>query len=393
MNLLKEPPVQRPETRTAGRRDDVKLVRVSTRDEFSTLEHEWDRLVLESQTPSPFMSWDYLDVWWSVYGNLGYDVHLYIARDEDCRLVGAVPLMITQRGAFPGARGKFRHLAFMGGVGEMLGESLELPALPGYEKAVGNAAARLVLGTLAGKWEAVYLYLVPDQSVSTHTMVERLNQAGIPLKKTHTLASPYLSTDGESWEDFLATKSKSFRKNVRNGESAAIRKHGMRRLRAGEDISFGNGIRQLARLSSRRWGSEAQAFHTPEFVAFHHRLAPRFAGKGQLSCSFMELDGKIAGGLYDFVFANKMWGYQAPWDARFGKASPGFLLNVWSVRDAFVNGLGEFDTLPGEASGYKQGWTDNQHSLSIYEAACPENLGGALFTIARGIDRMFSGKS
>ncbi|MFK7910208.1 MAG: GNAT family N-acetyltransferase [Akkermansiaceae bacterium] len=372
--------------------DSLRLLRVSTRDEFSTFEYEWDEMILKSQTPSPFMSWDYLDVWWSVYGEIGYDVHLYIARDDEGTLIGAVPLMVTQRGAFSGARGKFQHLAFMGGAGEMLGESLELPALPGYEEKIGRAASKIILETLRNKWEALYFYLVPEQSISTHAMLRRLKEEGVPIQQTHSLTSPYLRTDQSSWDDFLAGKSKSFRKNVRYNESSATRKFGMKRIKAGIDISITNGVKQLARLSLARWGKQAQAFHTPEFIEFHHQLAPRFARKNQLSFSLMELDGKIAGGLYDFIFNGKMWGYQAPWDADFSKASPGFLLNVWSIRDSFENGLREFDTLPGEDSGYKQGWTDNQHKLNIYEAACPENIGGALFTIARGIDRMFSKK-
>lgn len=364
-----------------------RLLRVSTRDEFSTLEHEWDDLILNSQTPSPFMSWDYLDVWWSVYGGLGYDVHLYVARDEGGKLIGAVPLMVTQRGAFPGARGKFRHLALMGGVGEMLGESLELPARPGSERVIGKAAAELIVGTLQGKWEVIYFYLVPQQSVSTNTMIEELKEAGVAVQRTHSLASPFLKTAGETWGGFISKKSKSFRKNVRQGESGATRKFGMRRIQVGEGISYRNGIKQLARLSELRWGHKAQAFHTTEFIDFHNQLAPRFAKKNQLSFCFMELNGQIAGGLYDFVFDDKMWGYQAPWNAGFSKASPGFLLNVWSVRDCFELGLREFDTLPGDSS-YKEGWTDHQHTLNIYEAACPVGLGGALFTIARGIDRL-----
>ncbi len=367
--------------------DCLRLVRVSTREEFSTLEHEWDVLINSSQTPSPFMSWDYLDVWWQVYGSLGYDVHLYIARDENGKLIGAVPLMVTQRGAFPGARGKFRHLAFMGGVGEMLGESLELPALYGYERSIGKAAAKLILGTLQGKWEVLYFYLVPKQSISTNTMLKELSNAGIAVQTTHSLASPFLNTSNSNWEEYLSKRSKSFRKNVRYGESSATRKYGMKRIQAGKDISYRNGIKQLTRLSSLRWGNDIKAFHTPEFIEFHNKLAPRFGEKNQLSFSFMELDGQIAGGLYDFVFDNKMWGYQAPWDSNFSKASPGFLLNVWSIRECFELGLREFHTLPGNTE-YKEGWTDHQHTLNMYEAACPDGLGGALFTIARGIDRL-----
>lgn len=371
---------------------ELRLVRVSTRAEFSTLEHEWDQLIEQMQIPSPFLTWDYLDVWWATYGNSGYDVQLFIARDENGQLIGAVPLMTTNRGAFPGARGRFRHLAFMGGVGEMLGESLELPAMRGYEKSVGEAAANLILGTLQGKWEALYFYLVPQQSVSTHTMMDRLKEAGIPIQRTYSLSSPYLETNGMSWDDYLASKSKSFRKNFRYSHNLSERRFAMKKLHVGEDISMKSAMDHLVRLATARWGAGAQAFHTPEFVTFHRKLAPRFHKKNRLMFHLIELNGEIAGAAYDFIYANKGWGYQAPWDQAFQKASPGFLLNVWSLKTSFDLGLKEFDMLPGDTN-YKGDWTDNEHTLNIYEAACPRNLGGTLYSIARGIDRLLSGKS
>lgn len=377
-----------PDTSIAG--PVIKLEPIGSREEFAALEYEWDAFLPKTQVPSPFQSWDYLDVWWAVYGQRGYDVKLYVARDSDGQLIGAAPLMLTQRGAFPGSRGRFRHLALMGGVGEMPGESLELPALPGYARAIGEATADLITESLQGLWDVVYFYLVPEKSSSVRFMLEALSKYGITTKTTSSVPSPYLPIES-TWDGYMKTRTTKFQRRVRYIESYANRNYAMKRLMINEDISLNDAMGHLVRLASERWGAESKAFHTPDFIAFHKQLAPRFLAKGRLCFGVLELDGEIAGAAYNFVFADKMWGYQCPWDTRFKAARAGNVLHLWSAKTSFDMGLRELDTLPGP-SGYKDEWTSEAHVLNIHEGGCPDNLGGALFKIARQLDRLLKQK-
>jgi hypothetical protein len=368
----------------------IKLEAIVSREEFAALEHEWDDFLSKTQTPSPFQSWDYLDVWWTVYGQKGYDVKFYVARDSNGQLIGAAPLMISQKDAFPGARGRFRHLALMGGVGEMAGESLELPALAGYEQAIGEATADLISQSFKGLWDVVYFYLVPEKSSSVQTMLEKLSKYGITTKTTSSLPSPYLPVES-SWDDHMKTRSSKFARKMRYIPSCAIRRYAMKQLVIDQDISLDDAMGHLVRLANERWGTESKAFHTPEFIDFHKQLAPRFFAKGRLSFGVFELNGEVAAAAYNFIFDDKMWGYQCPWDTRFKAANAGNILHIWSAKTAFDMGLRELDTLPGN-SGSKDEWTSDAHMLNIYEGACPGNLGGALFKIARKLDRLLKQK-
>mgnify|MGYP001812344867 CR=1 FL=1 len=368
---------------------EIQLKPVS-REEFTLLESEWDTFHAQTQIPSPFQSWDYLSVWWQVYGDKGYDGKMFIARDDNGQIIGAAPLMITQKGAFAGSRGKFRHLAFMGGAGELLGESLEIPALPGYEEFIGEAVADLILDTYNGQWDVAYFYLVPETSVSTHAMLKKLAEHGIATKATSSLASPCITIDG-TWEEHMESRSTKFASRVRYIQSYATRRFDMK-VHAVENASeFDCVINHMVRLSMARWGDEAQAFHTDAFTEFHRLFAPQFFSKGGVSCGTIELKGEIAGTAYNFVYDNKMWGYQAPWDMKYKAARAGNLLHIWSAKNACDLGLRELDTLPGDA-GYKDEWTDNEHTLNIYECAHPGTVGGTLFKVARKIDRMLKHK-
>lgn len=387
INARRRPSVAVPPPAAAG----LSLEPVASREEFGALESEWDDFLLETQTPSPFLCWDYIDVWWDVYGNKGFDVKLYIARDPGGRLVGAAPLMISQKGAFAGARSKFRHLSFLGGVGDLLGESLELPALPGYETALGESAAKLVMRDFQGQWDVLYFYLVPHDSRSTNTMLRHLAKAGVGIKTVSSLESPILPTTG-TWEELCRKKSKSTRSRIRKMYPVSSGRFEHRRVTVGDEVRFEDSYEELVRLSETRWGkSESRAFHTPGFVDFHWKLAPRLLAKQRLHFGLVKVGDEFAGAIYDFVFDNKKWAYQIPWNPKFSNAQVGNILNLWAIADCYDRGLREIDFLPGD-SGIKNRWAKYHRVLNIYEAACPRSMGGTLFSLARGIDRLLKQK-
>ena len=170
----------------------LNLEPVQTRAEFARLKDQWDQFLTKTQIPSPSLTWDYLDVWWDVYGEKGFEPKMYIARDSEGTLVGAAPLMISHRGAFHGTRSNFRHLSLIGCLGGSVGECLELPARAGYEVILGEATAHLILDDLKGQWDVLYLSMIPHDSRATNTMIMQLAKAGIAIKTVSSTASPIL---------------------------------------------------------------------------------------------------------------------------------------------------------------------------------------------------------
>lgn len=377
--------------RTLSSTTKITLQPIQARSEFTDLEAEWDDFLLSTQTPSPFLSWDYIDVWWDVYGDKGFDVQLYIARDEAGKLIGAAPLMISQKGAFSGARSKFRHLSIIGGVGDLLGESLELPAIKGYEVALGEATAELIRAQLHGQWDVLYFYLVPHDSRSTNTMLRGLAKSGVGIKTVSSLPSP-CTPISDTWDASYKNRSKKMKENIRKLYNNPRGQYAHDRHVVGQDIEFEPAYEELVRLAEARWENDSlAAFHTPEFVDFHWKLAPRLLAKGQLMFGLLRKENEYAGAVYDFIFNDKKWTYSMPWDPAYAKSRIGVSLNLWSVADAHDRGLKEVDFLPGE-SGIKDRLAKYQRTLNTYEAACPHSMGGTLFSLARGIDRMLKHK-
>ncbi len=382
-----------PETKPLnGSAPKLQLEAITTRKGFARLAGEWDTFLAKTQTPSPFISWDYLDVWWDIYGGKGFTPRLYIARDPQGMLIGAAPLMISQKGSFAGARSNFRHLSLMGGLAGSAGESLELPARRGYEIALGEATADLILDSFSGQWDVLYLCLVPHDSRSTNAMIRRLSQAGVAIKTVSSTASPILPITA-SWADHIQTRTSNEREELDRVFSDAINTHDLELLRVGKEIPLEVAYEQTIRLSSLHGeNGQNRIFQTSEMVDFHWKLAPRLLERGRLFFGLVKMDGQFAGAVYDLIDNQKMWTYQTIWDPRFNGSNVELLLNTWSDMEAHDLGLCEIDHLSGQSSvrGDQARYT---RTLNIYEATRPRSMGGVLFSFACGIDRLLQKKA
>ncbi|MFK7910209.1 MAG: GNAT family N-acetyltransferase [Akkermansiaceae bacterium] len=361
---------------------------VKSRTDFSQLKDEWDQFLAKTQTPSPFLTWDYIDVWWDVYGDRGFTPKLFIARDLEQNIIGAAPLMISERGAFQGARSKFRHLSFIGSLGGAAGESLELPVRRGYEGVFGEAVANHILDELKGQWDVLYLSMVPHDSRATNMMIKKLAEAGIMIKTVSSTASPILPIT-KSWDDHIAHQEIKVRERIAAAFSNGIQTADhLQLIRVGVELDLETAYEELIRLSKLSDDDAfSRVFETTDMVDFHWKLAPRLIDQGKLFFGLVKINGEYAGAVYDFLDDHKMWARQALWDPKFEQADIKLILNTWSDKVAFDHGLQEIDYLLGNA-GREVSETRYTRTLNIYEAACPKSLGGKLFKLACGIDRL-----
>ena len=97
---------------------------------FLALEPWWDRLLEQSATPTPFMRWDWVRLWWQVFGH-GYELAMAVVYDEQKVPQAIAPLMLGHDS--PGPRRHLRHLGFLGGLGPVRGERMDFLVPAGRE--------------------------------------------------------------------------------------------------------------------------------------------------------------------------------------------------------------------------------------------------------------------
>ncbi len=159
---------------------------------------------------------------------------------------------------------------------------------------------------------------------------------------------------------------------------------------AGRDMSVTEGLNLLQRLNECRWGAVRQSFVSARYRAFHEKAAQRLHEAGCLLLVFLEADGTVIAGRYDFAYAGKGWSFQGGWLPEWGSISAGKLILTAIMQWCCENGLREYDFLGGDAS-YKEDWSDGERNLVRMEAENPVSSRVVLHRIeakARGLKRM-----
>jgi CelD/BcsL family acetyltransferase involved in cellulose biosynthesis len=78
------------------------MLTISSTNDFaalSSLEEDWNRLILNQQFATVYQTWEFQQTWWTVFGQ-GYDLYTQIAR-RDKEIVSIMPLVLAYRSGRP----------------------------------------------------------------------------------------------------------------------------------------------------------------------------------------------------------------------------------------------------------------------------------------------------
>jgi CelD/BcsL family acetyltransferase involved in cellulose biosynthesis len=181
--------------------------------------------------------------------------------------------------------------------------------------------------------------------------------------------SPYIVSPG-MLDDFLATKTRNFRSNMRARRRDALtdpRIEIRHFTRADEVPAYMTLALQIERqcwkaregcaLASRDW--EARLYED---------LLQRFAGHGMTRAAVLFIDGVPAAHSMDLRHGDRVYGLKTSFDPTFGAMRPGVMLLVARLERYFADGVHEFDFL-GADEEYKLQWTRRcraHESLRLY---------------------------
>nr|WP_246430968.1 GNAT family N-acetyltransferase [Prosthecobacter dejongeii] len=209
---------------------------------------------------------------------------------------------------------------------------------------------------------------------------------GIQPRTQRITQAPYVSLPA-TWEDFLARRSSTYRQRWKK----LHREHNIVIRRVGQDFTVAEGMATLRGLNSARWGDQRQSFLSPNYVRFHDEIATRFHQKDQLLLIFLEVDGQIIAGRYDFAYGGKGWCFQGGWLPEHEKLRPGRTMMAHLLHTCIQRGLCEYDFLGGEAS-YKGEWSNGERGIMNLYARNPASLRGNLFEKAKALKTYLSPK-
>lgn len=312
--MIRSPTRERQPTEETAADSDLEIQPV---EELGAARSEW--MCLAERDGNVFGTWEWADAWWRHLG-AGQQLALAVARRRG-QAVAILPLFIAREQPF-------RLVRFIGaGPSDALG-AVCAPA----ERHAAATALRSHAAAVLGR-SGLFLAerLAPGDPFTGAPEAIQLRRS----------ASPVLPTLERSFEEFLQSRSRNFRSQVRRRERALARgrKLTFRLTRDAETLD--EDMRTLICLHAARWKGQSAAFGGRRAL-FHLEFARRALEKGWLRLWTMELDGAPVAAWYGLRYQGCETYYQAGRDPAFEELHVGFVLLCHSIRSAFDDGMREY---------------------------------------------------
>jgi CelD/BcsL family acetyltransferase involved in cellulose biosynthesis len=288
----------------------------------------WSELAVHSG--NVFATWEWATTWWHHFGR-GRPLLTRVERGADGTPRAILPLYISHERPL-------RVIRFIGhGPGDQLGPICRAE----HRAEVAGALAQLLREEIGRRGLFLGEQLPGDESWSALL-------GGTLIRRER---SPVLDSAGMRWEDWLASRSSSFRQRLRRRERALSSRHLVSFRLANDPERLERDLDTLFALHRKRWqqGPAQSAFaDSPALEAFHRDFAARALERGWLRLWFLELDGEPAAAWYGLRFGGAEAYYQAGRDTAWDRYGVGFLLLVHSVRAALEDGISDYRFLRGD---------------------------------------------
>jgi len=325
---------------------------INSKEQFSGYRKQWDELVVNSTSSAFFLSWDWLDTWISVYGDIIDQLIIVLIFNEENKLVGALPLYFVKSAKSSLAS---RQLRFIGAGEaeweEVATEYLDIIALPGVE----NVVCELLSNKLANIglcWELLIIENVLEDSVFIRQFLPLLsdNQYGLIKNKS---GQRYRIGLPSSWGAYEVTLGKSMRRKMRQSKKRICALDG-HKTETIQDVK--RGLSELKILHEKRWNKKNMqgAFSSPKFIEFHREFMSRLLKSGQLCLHRTSIGNQLIAILYNIRFADTESYYQSGFDLQLGsRVRPGIYAHMQAIECSIKDKIKYYDMMKGSDDSYK----------------------------------------
>ena len=323
---------------------------ISGYNEFLGLRVKWNELLQESENNAVFLTWEWLRIWWEVFGS-GKQLKIVLAYTPQGKLAGAAPFMIRRKTimGFPA-----RSIEFIGSGNEVTPDHLGIINRKGYKSAMLHGIFAYLKEDRS--WDVLCLKDMREDGSLTHHVRQLTHQeyhAGI----TFNGICPYIRLPRD-WNDYLHHLSPGNRYNIGRKERNIERQMNVHFSLITSDQNLNDVMERLRELHIKRMSEKKLAGPSvsPEFWEFHRRVAREFLDKGWLLLGVLEAGAIVVACQYAFMYGGSVSFYQSGIEPDFNRYSVGLVSTASMIRESIRRGAIEYDFLRGSEE-YKFRWT------------------------------------
>ncbi|HEV7278860.1 MAG TPA: GNAT family N-acetyltransferase [Pirellulaceae bacterium] len=310
--------------------------------EFADPRQGWN--LLAGETPFRRLSW--LKSWFDAYGDDGRISPYVLACERDGVTIGLLPCVL-ERDLIRG-----RTLRFLGS-GTVCTDYLSILCRPEHEEAVVEAfadeLAYRAAGTATERFDAVELDGFAENDPALAQLTERLRERGFeidrkPIERSWRLALP------ETWEGYLATLSKSHRKQIRRLTRDWLETGRCVLHEAKDEASVESALAILCDLHDRRRAALGHVgrFVDARFKKFLESAARAALAENRLGLYWLGLAGIPVAAEIHFRSDRVSYAYQSGLDPEALDCEPGRLITIALLQKFIDQRLEAVDFLRGD---------------------------------------------
>jgi CelD/BcsL family acetyltransferase involved in cellulose biosynthesis len=189
----------------------------------------------------------------------------------------------------------------------------------------------------------------------------------------------YLVPVRKGWPEFLASRPKKFRQNLRRGLQRCQQLGETRFVRyPGDDMTLSQMIDATLQVIDRSW--KAPTDDQARWHRFFRDLMTELAVGGLLSWRCLELNGQPIASLVELDYRQNLHPFHLAVDLGYQPLSPGIVILGDAVRDVHDRRYGRLDT--GGSADYLHRWADSTRSfdqLRIVNTSCFSRVKARLY--------------
>jgi CelD/BcsL family acetyltransferase involved in cellulose biosynthesis len=300
---------------------------------------EWNALLNQSITDTPFLRHEYQSAWWQHRGGGEWknaQLLLVSAREGDA-LVGIAPLFIAEYENQP-------TLLLNGSI--EISDYLDVIVRKDDHAKFLTGLLDFLASTLPDNWSALDWYNLPDTSPTLAALQTEAAARGWTHLEEIYRPTPRIALNG-SFDDYLAKIDKKQRHEIR------------RKMRRAAESEL--NVRFVLVDKSADIEPELNTFfdlmvHDPNKANFLHpamreqmTAVLRAAHEhGYLWLGFFEINGVKTAASLNFDYGNKLWGYNSGVSREHMELSPGWVLLGHTIQWCCENNRSEFDFMRGD---------------------------------------------
>ena len=334
--------------RVAGSPFAIELV--TSEEAWTRLEPVWDRLLEHTPGHTVFQTFALQRLWWRRFG-LSSELFIVVLRDGD-EVAGIAPLRLSPVTVL----GRWhRRLEFIGSHEEVDRPTFLFPA---ERRAACLAALVAFLKAERGRWDLIQLHEQPPEGDVRTGFQAAFGRGGFRVGVSAGPSCPFLRLTG-SWPDYLATRSRGFRKQLRrkSRQLAALGRVELVRHDVPEEAAA--AMQAYRALEARSWKAAADTGvgRDADSFGYYQELAREFAARGAFALHLLTLGGEPIAGTFGIAYRRRFYSLQIVHDRTFDRFLPGMLLTAFELEALHRSGTcEEYDFLGGFLNN-KTSWT------------------------------------